>query len=109
MGFWERSKDLLDQGIMSSKDIFDKEKAKTKELGEKGVIRFEIGQLERQVERRFAATEVPRMITGAVDRRPLEGGAADDRTIEQIEAMDRFVDDLIESISQTGSFHVLPG
>ena len=54
MGFWERSKDLLDQGIMSSKDIFDKAKAKSKELGGKGVIRFEIGQLERQVEKRFA-------------------------------------------------------
>jgi hypothetical protein len=54
MGFWERSKDLLDQGIMSSKDIFEKTKAKTKELGGKGVIRFEIGQLERQVEKRFA-------------------------------------------------------
>ena len=54
MGFWERSKDLLDQGIMSSKDIFDKAKAKTKELGGKGVIRFEISQLERQVEKRFA-------------------------------------------------------
>jgi len=49
------------------------------------------------------------MITGAVDRRPLEGGAAVDRTIEQIEAMGRFVDDLIESINPTGSFHVLSG
>jgi hypothetical protein len=75
MGFWERSKDLLDQGIMSSKDIFETTKTKTKELGGKGVIRFEIGQLERQVERRFAATEVRRMITGAVDRRPLESEA----------------------------------
>ena len=54
MGFWERSKDLLNKGVMSSKDILEKTAEKTKELGEKGVAKFEIAQLEKQAENRFA-------------------------------------------------------
>lgn len=54
MGFWERSKDLLNQGVLSTKEIFEKATEKSKELGEKGVAKFEITQLERQAEKRFA-------------------------------------------------------
>jgi hypothetical protein len=54
MGFWERSKDLLGQGLMSTKEILEKAGEKTKDLGEKGVIKFEIAQLEKQAEKRFA-------------------------------------------------------
>jgi len=54
MSFWERSKELLSKGALTSKEVFEKAKDKTKELGEKGVTRFEIAQLERQAENRFA-------------------------------------------------------
>jgi hypothetical protein len=54
MGFWERSKDLLSQGVMSTKEIFEKATEKSRELGEKGVAKFEIAQLEKQAEKRFA-------------------------------------------------------
>ena len=54
MGFWERSKDLLSQGVLSTKEIFEKASEKSKELGEKGVAKFEITQLEKQAEKRFA-------------------------------------------------------
>jgi heme oxygenase len=54
MGFWERSKDLLSQGVLSTKEIFEKATEKSKELGEKGVAKFEIAQLEKQAEKRFA-------------------------------------------------------
>lgn len=54
MGFWERSKELLNKGAMTSKEVFEKAKEKTKELGEKGVTMFEISQLEKQAETRFA-------------------------------------------------------
>lgn len=54
MGFWERSKDLLNQGVLTTKEIFEKATEKSKELGEKGVAKFEITQLERQAEKRFA-------------------------------------------------------
>lgn len=54
MGFWERSRQLLHKGMMSSKEIVENAAAKSKELGEKGVARVTIKQLERQVENRFA-------------------------------------------------------
>jgi hypothetical protein len=54
MSFWERSKELLNKGALSSKEVFEKAREKTKELGEKGVAKFEISQLERQAENRFA-------------------------------------------------------
>ena len=54
MGFWDRSKELLNKGVMSTKEILEKAGEKGKELGEKGVARFTIAQLEKQVENRFA-------------------------------------------------------
>ena len=37
MGFWNRSKELLNKGIMSTREILEKAGEKGKELGEKGV------------------------------------------------------------------------
>jgi hypothetical protein len=54
MGFWERSKKVISEGMMSTKEVLDRAKDKTKELGEKGVKKFEIMQLEKQAEKRFA-------------------------------------------------------
>ena len=54
MGFWERSKALLNQGVLSTKEILEKATEKSMELGEKGVAKFEIAQLENQAEKRFA-------------------------------------------------------
>ena len=54
MGFWNRSKELLNKGIMSTREILEKAGEKGKELGEKGVAKFTVMQLEKQVENRFA-------------------------------------------------------
>jgi hypothetical protein len=54
MGFFERSKKLISEGMMSTKEVLEKAKEKSKELGGKGVIKFEIMQLEKQAEKRFA-------------------------------------------------------
>ena len=54
MSFWSRSKELLNKGAMSTKEVLEKAGEKGRELGEKGVARFTIGQLERQAENRFA-------------------------------------------------------
>ena len=54
MGFWERSKQLLSKGARSTKEIIESAAEKSKELGEKGVARVTINQLERQIENRLA-------------------------------------------------------
>ncbi len=54
MGFWERMEETINQGIRSSKEILGKAREKAKDLGEKGVLKFEIMQLEKQAEKKLA-------------------------------------------------------
>jgi peptidoglycan hydrolase CwlO-like protein len=54
MGFRDRVQDAINQGLKSSRELFDKAKSKAKDLGEKGVLRIEISQLDNQIEKLFA-------------------------------------------------------
>ena len=54
MSFLERLQETIDQGLKNSKDLFGKAKEKAKDLGEIGVLRFEIKQLESQAEKLVA-------------------------------------------------------
>jgi len=49
--FWQRMHTALDKGIASSRDLLGKAGDKAKDLGERGVVRFEIMQLESQIEK----------------------------------------------------------
>ena len=51
MTFSERMRDLLDQGVAVSKDFAVKAGAKAQDLGERGVLMFEIRQLEGQAQK----------------------------------------------------------
>lgn len=51
MTFGEKMKDLLGQGVRSSKDFMVKAGAKAQDLGEKGVLKLEIKQLEGQAQK----------------------------------------------------------
>ncbi len=53
MSFWDRMKEIVDKGIETAKDGLGKAAEKAKELGDKGVLRFEIMQLEKQGERKL--------------------------------------------------------
>ena len=48
MGFWDRFDDLVNQGFSSSRELLKQAKEKAKDLGEKGLLKYEISQLERQ-------------------------------------------------------------
>jgi hypothetical protein len=54
MSFWERMKEVLDKSIETSKDVLAKAKEKAQELGEKGVLKYEIMQLEKNAEKKLA-------------------------------------------------------
>jgi hypothetical protein len=54
MGFWDRMKEVLDKSIETSKDVLIKAKEKAQELGEKGVLKYEIMQLEKNAEKKLA-------------------------------------------------------
>ena len=54
MNFRERVQATINRGLQSSQELFDKAKEKAKDLGEKGVLKFEITQLDSQIEKLFA-------------------------------------------------------
>jgi uncharacterized protein YukE len=51
MQFSERLKDLMDQGLQASKEIAGKAGAKAQELGEIGVLKLEIAQLQSKLQK----------------------------------------------------------
>ncbi|MCL1992203.1 MAG: hypothetical protein FWG66_04575 [Spirochaetes bacterium] len=51
MAFSDKMKELLDQGMAAGKDIAVKAGAKAQDLGEKGMIKYNIMQLESQAQR----------------------------------------------------------
>ena len=54
MSFWDRMEQMVNQGLESSREIIGKAKEKAKDLGEKGLLRYEISQIERQAEKKFS-------------------------------------------------------
>ena len=54
MSFSERMKDMIDKGLVASRDFAKKAGEKAKELGEKGVLKLEIAQLESRAEKLVA-------------------------------------------------------
>ncbi|MFP4485012.1 MAG: hypothetical protein ACLFO1_09195 [Spirochaetaceae bacterium] len=51
MDFWDRMRTAIDKGIDSSRGFLSKAQDRAKDLGERGVLRFEIMQLESQAEK----------------------------------------------------------
>ncbi len=54
MSFWDRMDGAINKGVSSSKEILGRTKDKAKNLGEKGLLKWEIMQLEKQAEKNFA-------------------------------------------------------
>jgi hypothetical protein len=44
---------VVNQGLESSREVLGKAKEKAKDLGEKGLLHYEINQIERQAEKKF--------------------------------------------------------
>ena len=54
MDFYERMKQAMSKGFETTRKGMEQAATKAKELGEKGVLRYEITRLEKEVERKFA-------------------------------------------------------
>jgi hypothetical protein len=54
MSFSERMRNMIDKGLDASRDFAKKAGEKAKELGEKGVLKLEIAQLESRAEKLIA-------------------------------------------------------
>jgi len=51
MTFSEKMKEYMDQGLQVSKDFMSKAGAKAQDLGEKGVLKLEVMQLQNQAQK----------------------------------------------------------
>lgn len=66
MGFWERMDGVINQGINTSRDVLGKAGAKARELGEKGLLKWEISQLEKEAQQvlsRLGSVAYNRLVT----------------------------------------------
>ncbi len=51
MDFWDRVKTTIDKGLDNSRDVLARARDTAQDLGERGVLRVEIMQLENQAEK----------------------------------------------------------
>ena len=54
MAFWDRMNETIEKGLEASKEWWGKARETAKDLSEKGVLKLEIAQLERQAQNEFA-------------------------------------------------------
>ncbi len=53
MGVWERMEQLIGQGLQTSREVLSRARDKAQELGEAGLLRYELSQLEKQAQQLF--------------------------------------------------------
>ena len=54
MSFWERMEQALSKGITTSREAFETAREKARDLGDRGLLKYEVMQLEKMAEKRFA-------------------------------------------------------
>ncbi len=76
MTFAEKMKDMIDKGVVASRDLAKKASEKAKELGAKGVLKLEIVQLESQAEKLVAKLGAE-VYAGLVERKAASVSSGD--------------------------------
>ena len=95
MGFFERSKQMIQEGMESTKEILEKTKDKTKEIGEMGVLKYAIKKLESQAEKRFAeiGRQVYEVLVKEGQQTISKGTAEIKKLLEEIEELEKVIDE----------------
>ena len=95
MSFWERSKKMINQGVISTKEIYENAREKAKELGEKGVAKFEIAQLENQAEKRFAqiGRQVYEVLVKEGQQTVSKGTTEIKKLLQEVEDIEKTIDE----------------
>jgi hypothetical protein len=53
MGIWERMEQLIGEGLHASREVLGRARDKAQELGEAGLLRYELSQLQKQAQQLF--------------------------------------------------------
>ena len=93
MSLWERMEQLIGQGLQTSREVLARAKDKAQELGEAGLLRYELSQLERQAQQLFG-----RLGLAVFERLSAEGQAAVPR--EAVKGLVAELEEIRRKISQ---------
>jgi polyhydroxyalkanoate synthesis regulator phasin len=102
MSFWDRMEKVVNQGLESSREIIGKAKEKAKDLGEKGLLRYEITQIERQAEKKFSqlgATVYEKLVLQ--DLATVERGAVKE-LLDDIQELKNRLEELENDLKEVG-------
>ena len=102
MSFWERMEEAINQGFESSREILGKAKEKAKDLGEKGLLRYEISQLERQAEKKFSQLGVRVYENLVLKEQPTVGKEAVEELLEDVQELKKRVERLEQDLEKLG-------
>ncbi|MBN2322785.1 MAG: hypothetical protein JXQ30_03560 [Spirochaetes bacterium] len=104
MAFWDKMKKAVKEGLETSKDVLEKAKDKTKELGEKGAMKFEIMQLEKQAEKRFCkiGTHVYEVLVKEGQQTISKGTPEIKKLLEEIEEIEKNIDKKEKELEKKG-------
>ncbi len=53
MSFWKSMEEIVNQGLSVSREVWGKAKEKAMDLGDKGILKYEIMQLEKEASNKF--------------------------------------------------------
>ncbi|MBN1525706.1 MAG: hypothetical protein JW904_14610 [Spirochaetales bacterium] len=102
MAFWERMKEVVEKGVETSKDILGKAADEAKKLGEKGVLKFEIMQLEKNAEKKLAllGTQVFEALVKQEKASISKGTSGIKELIEELEELEVRIDEKEEELKK---------
>ena len=86
MDFWDRVKTTIDKGLEGSRDVLVRARDKAQDLGERGVLRIEIVQLENQAEKLLGKLGAVAYETLVVDKK--------DQLVTDSEGVTEVIDEL---------------
>ncbi len=93
MDFWDRLKNTMEKGLDGSRELLGSLKERTQDLGERGVLRLEIMQLENQAEKLVA-----KLGARAYEVLVSEGGKSVERSTDGVDELISRIDDVRHQI-----------
>jgi len=102
MAFWDRMEELVNQGLESSRDLLGRAKDKARDLGEKGLLKYEILQLERQAQAKLTQLGAQVYEKLAIKEQATVGREALRGLLEEIQELKERVEAKQEALKQPG-------
>jgi chromosome segregation ATPase len=93
---------VVNQGLESSREVLSKAKDKAKDLGEKGLLRYEITQIERQAEKKFSQLGAAVYEQMVLKKQVTVGRESVTELLEDIRELKERLEKLEEDLKQVG-------